>query len=155
VLVGVPPKTRAKATNDPLRGRGRSPEARRLRDLFRSYLMQLGSPTDAATQALILAAAEAVVIAEGARADMLAGKGGAGDAVVRLENLADRKLRRLGLNKPTTPPRKSFMEKMAEHEAAQRAAEARTEADLAAGRDVAAGQDQRIAAAPAVAAGSV
>ena len=43
------------------------------------------------------------MLAEMARADLLAGHGD-DDKVVRLENLADRKLRRLGLNKPAPVP---------------------------------------------------
>jgi hypothetical protein len=104
--VAVASKVRAKTTNDPMRsGRlGRSAEARRVRDLFRSYVATLGNPLDPGTIALALAAAEQVVIAECARRDHLSGKVDL-DAVVRAENMSARALRRLGLNKPTAKPR--------------------------------------------------
>jgi len=85
-------------TNDPLRVRadGRTPQGRRVRDLFRSYLGALGSPNDPGAQAAVLAAAELVVAAETARAALLAGTGDV-DQVVRLENLSARAIRKLGI----------------------------------------------------------
>jgi hypothetical protein len=130
-------------TNNPLvRADGRSAQGRRVRDLFRSYCSQLGNPTDAATQAGVLAAAELIVAAEAARANLLAGRGDI-NAVVRVENLAARALRRLDLGKPVAPHKKSFIEKAIEREAAQREAEGRGEADTAEGTKAAASGDQR------------
>jgi hypothetical protein len=93
-----PTINRSKLTNDPLRVRadGRTPQGRRLRDLFRSYLSALGNPSDPATQAAVLAAAELMVAAETARSALLAGAGDV-DQVVRLENLSARAVRKLGI----------------------------------------------------------
>jgi len=103
--VGDASKARSKITNDPIRAQrhGRGAAGRRIRDLFRSYVTQLGNPEDAATQAGVLAAAELIVAAEVARADLLAGRGDL-NAVVRIENLSARALRRLGLGKPAPKP---------------------------------------------------
>jgi hypothetical protein len=76
--------------------------------------------------ALAIAAAEAVVLAEVARQECLAGMTGANaELTIRFENTAARALR---LNKPVPPKVKSFHEKMAEREAAQKAAEAKAAA---------------------------
>jgi cytochrome c551/c552 len=77
----------------------------------------LGNPVDIGTQALILSAAEAVTIAERTRADLLAGKTVLND-VVRAEGVANRALRRLGLNKaaaakPAGPSLKDIAERYA------------------------------------------
>jgi hypothetical protein len=82
-------------------------------------LKQLGSPADAPTQALVIAAAEAVVLAETAREDCLRGMNGINaELMIRLENTANRALRRLGLAKAAPPPpRKSIAERLAEAEA--------------------------------------
>jgi hypothetical protein len=74
-----------------------------MRDLYKAYVARLHNPTDTGTLALVLAAAELVISAEQARADLLAGRGDL-DAVVRIENLAARALRRLGLGKPAPKP---------------------------------------------------
>jgi len=129
-IVPKPSKVRSKITNDPSQRHGRSAEARRVKDLFASYIAALGGPVDVATQALVLSAAEHVAIAERTRADVIAGKLAPTEAV-RSQGAADRALRRIGLNRPATPPRKTFQEKMAEAEAALRAAEARAVADAA------------------------
>jgi hypothetical protein len=93
-----PTINRSRLTNDPLRVRadGRTPQGRRLRDLFRSYMVGLNNPVDPATQASVLAAAELMVAAEAARARLLAGQGDV-DQVVRLENLSGRAVRKLGI----------------------------------------------------------
>lgn len=78
---------------------GRSAEGRRARDLYRSYAHQLGGNLDAGTAALLLAAVEALLIAERVRADYLAGRA-SHDDVIRGEGASNRALRRLGLNKP-------------------------------------------------------
>jgi len=102
-LVVAPPKTRSKITNDPSQRHGRSAEARRVRDLFQGYMAALGDPIDAPTQALILAAAETVTIAENARRDHLAGKIGVND-VIRAEGASNRALKLIGLNKTVPRP---------------------------------------------------
>jgi hypothetical protein len=79
---------------------GRSAEGRRVRDLYAGYVAALGGPADVPTLALILAAAEAVALAEVARRECLGGMTAAGaELVVRLENTANRSLRRIGLAK--------------------------------------------------------
>jgi hypothetical protein len=92
-------------TNDPLRVRadGRTPQGRRIRDLFRAWHIGMGQPSDPTVQALVLTAAELTVAAETARAALLAGTGDI-DAVVRLENLASRSVRKLGI-KPGAHPK--------------------------------------------------
>lgn len=121
-------RVRSRTTNNPADRLGRSAQARRVRDLYNGYLDALGTPTDVPTLALVLAAAEAVAIAEVARAAYLDGKGDL-NAVVRAENTANRSLKRIGLAKPSASakPKKSFAEKMAEADAARRAAEAAAE----------------------------
>jgi hypothetical protein len=115
--------TRAGTTNNPLsRADGRTAQGRRTRDLYRSFAAALGNPDDTGTLALILVAAELIVVAENARRDHLLGGNPALAGVVSVENLAARALKRLGLNKPVRQPRKSFAEKMAEREAAEAAA---------------------------------
>lgn len=111
------------ATNRPAsRWNLKTASGRRCRDLFRGYLAQLGNPTDAPTLALIVAAAEAIVLAEDARKECLAGglNGLNAELMIRCENTAARALRRLGLNRAAPPaPRKSFAEKMKALEAAK------------------------------------
>lgn len=144
----VPSKLRSKITNDPSQRHGRSAEARRVKDLFYGYSAALGNPSDTPTMALILSAAEAVTIAEKTRADHIAGKIVLNE-VIRAEGAANRALKRLGLARPTPPKRKTFAEKMAEIEASQRAAEARTAADGVEGVETAAISDQRTGVAVA------
>jgi hypothetical protein len=98
-----PSKVRSKVTNDPTARHGRSAEARRVKDLFASYMLALGNPTDNGTVAMVLAAAEAVTIAENARRDHLAGKIGIND-MIRAEGASNRALKRIGLNKPVPKP---------------------------------------------------
>jgi hypothetical protein len=95
---------RAAITNDPLRVRadGRTPQGRRIRDLYRDYSNALGKPAESAIQAAVLAAAELMVAAEAARAALLAGAGDI-EQVVRLENLAARAVRRLGIRPGAAP----------------------------------------------------
>jgi hypothetical protein len=88
---------RAAVTNDPLRVRadGRTPQGKRIRDLYRSYWEAIGRPSNPAIQAAVLAASELMVAAEGARAQFLAGRGDV-EQIVRLENLALRAVRAWG-----------------------------------------------------------
>lgn len=129
----VPPaSSRSAATNRPAsRWNSNTAQGRRCRDLFKAYSRQLGNPDDPATQAAIAAAAEQTVLAEIARSECLADGGMTKisfELVIRAENLANRTLKRLKLDKPVLAPRKTFQEKMAELEA-QRAAEAHQAAD--------------------------
>jgi hypothetical protein len=89
---------RAKTTNDPISARAslNTSQGRRVADLYRSYQRALGDPTDAVAQANVLAAAELTVAAEMARVELLAGKADV-DQLVKLENLAARAIRRLGI----------------------------------------------------------
>jgi hypothetical protein len=122
--------TLSATTNNPVRARtnGRSAEGRRVRDLYKSFSATLGNPQDVGTQALVLAAAELVTAAERARRDHLDGRLALTE-VVRVENLAARALRRIKLDKPAETPRKSFIDKLVEREAAARAAEAAAPGD--------------------------
>jgi len=70
-LAATPSKVRSKINNDPAQRHGRSVEARRVRDLFAAYSATPGNPTEVVTQALVLAASEAVAIAELTRASYL------------------------------------------------------------------------------------
>jgi hypothetical protein len=98
------PTGNSRTTNNPLRrANGNTAQGRRVRDLYRGYMAVLGSPGDPATAALVLAAAELVVSAEKARADLLAGQGDL-NSVIRIENLSNRALKRLNLNKPVPKP---------------------------------------------------
>jgi len=122
---GKPTHNRAATTNDPMRVRtnGRTSAGRRVRDLYRAYLTALGRTDDLAC-AQALAAAELVMAAENARAQLLAGQGDV-EQIVRLENLANRAVRRLGI-KPGAAPTLTMREKLIA-EAEAREAEARAE----------------------------
>jgi hypothetical protein len=120
LTAAMPPETsRSRMTNRPLAGRanGNTREGRRLRDLFQSYIAALSNPSDPATQAAVLAAAELTVAAEAARARLLAGDGDI-DSVVRIENLAARALRRLNIKPASKPPVPSLREYLARRAAA-------------------------------------
>jgi hypothetical protein len=76
----------------------------------------MGDPADAVAQANVLAAAELTVAAETARVQLLAGKADV-DQLVKLENLAARAIRRLGIKPGTTaPPGPTMSQYLAEHE---------------------------------------
>lgn len=102
---------RSVTTNDPMRARadGRTSAGRRVRDLYRAYLAGVSNPDDAC-RAQVLAAAELMVAAENARAELLAG-GGDVEQIVRLENLANRAVRRLGI-KAAEAPRLTIREQL-------------------------------------------
>jgi len=102
-LVGqVAAELRSKTTNKPLKGRisRNTAKGRRIADVYHAYLEALGNPTDAIVQANVLTAAELKVAAEEARKQLLDGTGDA-DALVRLENLAHRAERKLGIKRST------------------------------------------------------
>ena len=133
LAAGLPPaSSRSAATNRPAsRWNANTAHGRRCRDLFKSFLKQAGDPGEPATQAAITALAEQIVIAEQARADCLA-EGGLTkiglELVIRAENLANRTLKRLKLDKvtPSTKGKSSMRDRA---EAAQRAMDASAAAD--------------------------
>jgi hypothetical protein len=95
---------RSKTTNDPLsRFSLNTAEGRRARDLFEGYVALMGAPTDTILLSHALAAAELVAASEMARAEFLLGRGDIGQ-VIRLENLAARSVRRLGIKPATSAP---------------------------------------------------
>jgi hypothetical protein len=90
-------KWMSKATNDPLhRANGNTSQGRRVRDLYQAFMEDMGNPTGALAQANCLTAAELKTAAEVARAAFLAGTGDA-EQLIRLENLAARAKRKLGI----------------------------------------------------------
>jgi hypothetical protein len=91
------PTRRSRTTNDPLSRNSQATAAgRRVADLFRSFLRAMAD-RGCIAQADALRAAELTVAAEDARARLLAGAGDA-DELVRIENLAARAVRKLGLD---------------------------------------------------------
>jgi len=110
-----PRRLRAAVTNDPLRLRGldaRSRTGRRRADLIVQFTVALGG-RDRITEGQlgdIVRAAELVALAEDARFTALTKGGSEVDLVglVRLEGVADRAVRRLGISsaagKPAAPP---------------------------------------------------
>lgn len=93
-------KQRARRTNNPNNGgvSKNTAAGRRVADLLRAFLRAMGNPDEVVQQANALRAAELTVAAEAARAKLLAGDGDA-DQVVRLEGMAARAVRALGLGK--------------------------------------------------------
>jgi hypothetical protein len=94
---------------------GNTATGRRIRDLYRSYLAGMANADDAC-RAAVLAAAELVTAAEAARANLLAGQGDV-EQIVRLENLANRAVRRLGLRRTEAPTLTIRQQLIAEAEA--------------------------------------
>jgi hypothetical protein len=94
-------------TNDPTsRWDLKTATGRRCRDLYRTYSRQLGSPTDAGSKALIMAAAEKVALAEIARQLCFADPHKVTfDNVVRIESKATAALKALKLNQPASSKR--------------------------------------------------
>jgi hypothetical protein len=100
--VVLPRFQRARTTNNPLRRvRGVTADGRRIRDLFLSFMGALGNPRNAVVQARVLAAVQLVVKAEIEGAKIIAEDGDPNE-LVRLQNAADRAMRRLGLDR--APP---------------------------------------------------
>lgn len=99
VDLAVPRAQRSAVTNRPMRRqKGTTKNGRRLRDIYISLMVALGHPTDIImAQTAAIKAAELMLAAEIARAALLGGSEDA-NVVVRLENLADRAVRRLGLS---------------------------------------------------------
>ena len=98
-LADLQPAQRARRTNDPFANiKTNTARGRRISDLVRAYLKALGNPASIGHQAAIIAAAELQVLAEEARTAALRNAGRADlDQVLRLQGVADRALRRLGL----------------------------------------------------------
>jgi hypothetical protein len=118
VVVERPPRSRSATTNQPLRrANGNTATGRRVRDLYRAFLQHMGNPADTVTQSNALNAAELAVAVEQARLPAIRGEAVDIDALVRLSNLADRAVRRLGIR-----PGKASVPTLAEH-LARRAAE--------------------------------
>lgn len=93
---------RAKVTNNPMvRTNGNTAEGKRTRDLFHAFMAETGKPDSDVFRAAALAAAELTVAAESMRSKVLAGAGDV-EQLVRIENLASRAVRRLGI-KPGAP----------------------------------------------------
>jgi hypothetical protein len=92
-----PAMCRSRTTNQPLRGRanGNTVVGRRVRDLYRAFLVRMGHPTDAISQASALNAAELAVAVELARLSAARGEAVDVDQLIRLSNLADRAAKRL------------------------------------------------------------
>ncbi len=103
----VPKRQRARRTNDPLADVDlHTAHGRRIGDLVRCYLRALGNPDDAGIQSDVVAAAELVALVERKRTEALGMPGGCDlEQLVRLQNLADRKVRKLGIRAtaPKTP----------------------------------------------------
>jgi hypothetical protein len=127
------PTRRAKTSNNPLsRINGNTRRGRRFSDLLRSYLRAMGNPVEANRQADAIAAAELKCAAEDLRARLLAGpNSGLADVeqIIRLENAADRAVRKLGI-KPGAElaPRETYADLAAR---AQAQANVRRAAELA------------------------
>jgi len=109
---GKPTHNRSATTNNPMRARtnGRTSAGRRVRDLYKAYLAAMGRADDVG-RAQALAAAELMVAAENARTKLLAGQGDI-EQIVRLENLANRALRRLDLGAGAAPPPLTMRERL-------------------------------------------
>ncbi|MGB7099984.1 MAG: hypothetical protein WBD95_14630 [Xanthobacteraceae bacterium] len=103
---GLPSKRRSRRTNNVLAGIDvNTAIGRRVADLVRGYLAALGNPQDVGRQAAVIAAAELLVLAEETRAAALRDPLAADlDNLVRVQSVADRALRRLGI-KPGAPPK--------------------------------------------------
>lgn len=111
-------KSCSATTNKPLRrANGNTANGRRVRDLYRAFLERMGDPAYTIVQANVLNAAELVVAVEQARLAAARGEAVDIDALVRLSNLADRAVRRLGI-KAIEAPRLTIRDQLiAEQEA--------------------------------------
>jgi hypothetical protein len=82
---------------------GRSKAAKRVKALAAGYTARLGGGADAATLAAVQKAAELGALAEELRGKALRGEGAALSEVLKLEGVADRAVRALGLDRKRTP----------------------------------------------------
>jgi hypothetical protein len=106
LCANLPKSQRARRTNDPLADVNlNTARGRRIADLVRAYLAALGNPADAGRQAAVIAAAELQVLAEECRAVALREPEKADlDNLVRVQSVADRALRRLGIKATAAKP---------------------------------------------------
>jgi hypothetical protein len=97
-------KQRARRTNNPNNGglSRNTAAGRRVSDLLRAFLRALGDPGDVLMRASAVRAAELTTAAEIARGKLLSGIGDA-DQVVKLENMAARTVRALGIDRKREP----------------------------------------------------
>ena|ERR1035438_9966579 len=117
------PRQRSATTNGPMRRvSGNTAAGRRLRDLYHAFLQHMSNPADTIAQASALNAAELTVATENARAELLAGRGDV-EQIVRLENLANRAVGRLGLRRTERPTLSIREQLIAEAEARAEAAD--------------------------------
>jgi hypothetical protein len=101
VTADRPLTQRSRRTNDPLADANQTTATgRRIADLTRAFLAELGDPDDVTLQARAVAAAEMITLSEEARAAALK-SGGVDldrlDRVIRLEGAVARSVRALGL----------------------------------------------------------
>ncbi len=117
LLTNVPPRQRAKRSNNPLSSYDlTSRRGRRIADLYRAYSESLGNPSGTGRQTEIVTAAELQVLAEEARAVALQSPGVADlDGIVRVQGAADRALRRLGIKPGAAPKGPSLADILARH----------------------------------------
>jgi hypothetical protein len=115
-----PATTRSQITNRPLRLRGldgRSGSGRRRRDLIEAFAEALGGRQGLSDVRMIdvRRAAELVAVAEEARAEALKQGGASVDlnTLVKLEGMADRATRKLGIKAPDKPAAPSLAEHVA------------------------------------------
>jgi hypothetical protein len=120
-IVEPPKRLRAKLTNNPIAARAsrNTARGRRIADLYRAYAIALGSPSDTVTLSNVLAAAELKAASELMRDKLLAGADVDPVLLVKIEGLANRAERKLGI-KPRPEP--APVDALAQH-LAQRAAE--------------------------------
>lgn len=115
------PTRRSRVSNDPFsRNNAGTARGRRVNDLLRSFLRAMSKRGNCLAQADALRAAELTVAAEEARAKLLAGEGDA-NGVVRLENLAARAVRKLGLDQQQSQRPKKTLRDYAREKAGQAA----------------------------------
>lgn len=120
------PVRRSRITNDPTaRANQDTAEGRRLADMIRGFLAEMGNPRSPVAQADAIRAAELTVASENARAKLLKGDGDANE-VVRLENLATRAVRKLNIDpaQRDAKPKKSLADYAREKAAAKANGEA-------------------------------
>jgi hypothetical protein len=115
--VAKPRTQRSQITNNPLRARTdrNTARGRRVADLYTALMEALGNPANTLVQANVIAAAELRVACEDARKRVLEGGSADADQLVRLENLAHRAERKLGLERRARQPAVRTLEEYLEH----------------------------------------
>jgi hypothetical protein len=114
-IVEPPKRLRAKLTNDPMAARAsrNTARGRRIADLYRAYAIALGSPSDTVTLSNVLAAAELKAASELMRDKLLAGAAVDPVLLVKIEGLANRAERKLGVRPVTAAKVLSLAEHLA------------------------------------------